>query len=123
MKNITAYVENYKDKTFDEMPFNRVDALILSQFAYFKLNGFVPEVGTFVPPVSLSQIASSDKVADLFTDERYRKANRLTWHEKCDAKTMVLVRSEINLYFQHSGGCAECKRRDSAGAEDGGFDE
>lgn len=75
MKNITAYVENYKDRTFDEMPFNRVDALILSQFAYFKLNGFVPEVGTFVPPVSLSQIASSDKAADLFTDERYRKAN------------------------------------------------
>lgn len=55
--------------------------------------------------------------------KKYRKANRLTWHEKCDAKTMVLVRSEINLYFQHSGGCAECKRRDSVGTEDGGFDE
>jgi len=55
--------------------------------------------------------------------KKYRKANRLTWHEKCDTKTMVLVRSEINLYFQHSGGCAECKRRDSVGAEDGGFDE
>lgn len=55
--------------------------------------------------------------------KKYRKANRLTWHEKCDARTMVLVRREINLYFRHSGGCAECKRRDSVGAEDGGFDE
>ncbi len=55
--------------------------------------------------------------------KKYRKANNLTWHEKCDAKTMVLVRSEINKYFQHSGGCAECKRRDSAGEDEGGFDE
>lgn len=55
--------------------------------------------------------------------KKYRRANRLTWHEKCDTKTMVLVRSEINLYFQHSGGCAECRRRDSVGVEDGGFDE
>ena len=55
--------------------------------------------------------------------KKYRKANNLTWHEKCDARTMVLVRREINLYFQHSGGCAECKKRDSVGAEDGGFDE
>ena len=39
----------------------------------------------------------------------YRKANRLTWHEKCDTETMVLVRFEINLFFKHSGGCSECK--------------
>ena len=42
----------------------------------------------------------------------YRKANRLTWHEKCDTKTMVLVRQEINAFFKHSGGCSECRIRD-----------
>lgn len=52
----------------------------------------------------------------------YRKANGLTWHEKCDTETMVLVRSEINLYFKHRGGCSECRMRD-AGQNGGGFDE
>ena len=37
----------------------------------------------------------------------YRHVNKLTWHEKCDTETMVLVESEINLYFKHSGGCSE----------------
>lgn len=53
----------------------------------------------------------------------YRKANRLTWHEKCDTKTMVLVRFEINMFFRHSGGCSECRTRDSITDNGGGFDE
>lgn len=53
----------------------------------------------------------------------YRKANKLTWHEKCDTETMVLVRFEINLFFKHSGGCSECRVRDAAGTDGGGFDE
>lgn len=53
---------------------------------------------------------------------KYRKANKLTWHEKCDTKTMVLVRTEINDFFKHSGGCAECQKRDAE--QNGGcFDE
>ena len=60
-----------------------------------------------------------------WTDEDiydYRKNHRLTWHEKCDTKTMVLVRTEINAFFTHTGGCFECKTRDGA-SDDGGFDE
>ena len=52
----------------------------------------------------------------------YRKANGLTWHEKCDTETMVMVRSEINAYFKHVGGCSECRLRDLS-ADEGGFDE
>lgn len=52
----------------------------------------------------------------------YRKANKLTWHEKCDTKTMVLVRSEINAFFKHIGGCSECRLRDAGNGEDE-FDE
>ena len=52
----------------------------------------------------------------------YRKSNGLTWHEKCDTETMVLVKSEINAYFKHVGGCSECRLRDASGDE-GGFDE
>ena len=53
----------------------------------------------------------------------YRRANGLTWHEKCDTETMVLVKSEINAYFKHSGGCSECRTRDAASGNEGGFDE
>lgn len=52
--------------------------------------------------------------------EKYRKNNNLSWHERCDKKTMDLVPSEIHSKFGHLGGCAECKARDSIG---GGFDE
>ena len=63
---------------------------------------------------------------DDWTDEdvkNYRTANRLTWHEKCDTKTMVLVRREINEYFKHSGGCAECRERDGGVNAEDEFDE
>lgn len=53
----------------------------------------------------------------------YRKKNRLTWHEKCDMETIVLVRTEINQFFRHIGGCSECRLRDSIGDVGGGFDE
>lgn len=52
----------------------------------------------------------------------YRKNNNLTWHEKCDTITMVLVRSEINAYFKHIGGVSECRMRDSNN-NGGYFDE
>ncbi|MBR1764620.1 MAG: HNH endonuclease [Ruminococcus sp.] len=52
----------------------------------------------------------------------YRQSNRLTWHEKCDTKTMVMVRREINEYFKHIGGVSECRVRDG-GIKDGGFDD
>ena len=52
----------------------------------------------------------------------YRQAHGLTWHEKCDTETMVMVRREINAYFKHVGGCSECRLRDSS-VDEGGFDE
>ncbi len=73
MKNIIDYIDRYGSLTFAEKPFNKVDALILSQFSYFKLDGFVPEVGTFEDPVTIKSISESDGVESLFTDERYRK--------------------------------------------------
>lgn len=44
--------------------------------------------------------------------KKYRKLNGLTWHEKCDTETMVLVKIEINSFFSHSGGCSACGKRD-----------
>ena len=53
----------------------------------------------------------------------YRKANNLTWHERCDTKTMDLVRTEIHDFFKHTGGVYECKARDNNGVSGGKFDE
>lgn len=53
----------------------------------------------------------------------YRADNGLTWHEKCDTKTMVLVKNEINTYFTHLGGCSECRLRDAAKNGEVKFDE
>ena len=75
MKNIIDYIGNYGGLSFAEKEFNKVDALILSQFSYLKFEGLVPEVGTFLPSVSVRDIAGNDKAADLFADERYAKQN------------------------------------------------
>ena len=50
----------------------------------------------------------------------YRKAHKLTWHERCDLKTMDLVPTKIHTYFRHSGGVAEYKAKNGIG---GKFDE
>lgn len=55
--------------------------------------------------------------------EEYRKQNKLTWHEKCDTRTMILVPRAIHEFFKHSGGCAECKTRDASLNDGGDFDE
>jgi len=40
----------------------------------------------------------------------YRVSNNLTWHEMNDVKTMQLVPTEINSFFDHLGGVSEAKR-------------
>ena len=72
----------------------------------------------------------NDKARDGRTDwtdedvDKWRKENKLSWHECCDTKTMHLVSQDIHgdatSVFPHLGGVAECKARDSIG---GGFDE
>ena len=47
--------------------------------------------------------------------EEYRTSNGLTWHERCDRKTMDLVPTKIHDYFKHSGGVAEFKAKERIG--------
>ncbi len=75
MNNIIDYTLRYGSKSFSEKPFNKVDALILSQFSYFKLDGMVPSVGTYKEGVTIADISRREDRDELFTDERYRKNN------------------------------------------------
>lgn len=53
----------------------------------------------------------------------WRRENRCSWHERCDMRTMDLVSWDIHNYFGHYGGVSECKVRDAADINGGGFDE
>ena len=55
--------------------------------------------------------------------EKWREANGYSWHERNDMKTCDLVPTEVNDYFGHLGGVAECKKRDATQNNGGDFDE
>lgn len=42
----------------------------------------------------------------------FRRENELSWHERCDRKSMDLVPQNIHAFFSHSGGVAECRAYD-----------
>ena len=61
-----------------------------------------------------------------WTDESvydYRRQNKLEWHERCDAKTMDLIKHDIHDFFKHTGGVYECKTRDGAETTGGKYDK
>lgn len=43
----------------------------------------------------------------------WRQENGYSWHERNDMKTCDLVQTQVNDYFGHLGGVAECKKRDA----------
>ncbi|MBR2403161.1 MAG: DUF2974 domain-containing protein [Lachnospiraceae bacterium] len=77
MGNIVSYLEEFGDKTFKEMPFQEVDALVLSQFSYLKFDGLVPKLTDNTQGISLAQMTEQMDEAVVFADERYEKENRL----------------------------------------------
>ncbi len=78
MGNIITYVEQYKDVDFEELPFHEVDALVLSQFIYMKLDGLVPhhQDKDRIEPLRLCHMAALMDEEKVFIDKRYEKDNR-----------------------------------------------
>ncbi|MCR5672547.1 MAG: DUF2974 domain-containing protein [Lachnospiraceae bacterium] len=99
MGNIIDYIEKYGAASFEEKPFNKVDALILSQFSYLKLGGKVPGIGTMEDGITIRALSEDENVADLFTDERYRKNNTELFEAMAASKRFGNVRLDhyINL--------------------------
>ncbi len=77
MRNIVSYLEEYGHLTFGEMPFNEVDALVLSQFSYLKWKGMVPRPADEKEAISLATMKKTMDETVVFSDERYEKNNRL----------------------------------------------
>lgn len=49
MSTMKDYIEHYKDISFEEIPFNEVDNLILAQLSYFEFTGIVPNDKGMIP--------------------------------------------------------------------------
>ena len=73
---ILTYLKEQGGKSFQDLPFNEVDALILCQFSYLKFDGLVPGIDMSAPGVVLRELASHPDRETLFSDERYEKVNR-----------------------------------------------
>lgn len=77
MNNITDYVKQYGKFTINELPFNEVDSLVLSQFSYLKFDGLIPVSTKEDVSITLEQLSGKKKSdKKLFLDERYEKVNR-----------------------------------------------
>ena len=76
MDTILEYIERYSDCTFEEMPFNDVDSLILCQLAYLKFDGIVPSVNSLEDSVVLKDLPQMEGYERIFSDVRNEKPNR-----------------------------------------------
>ena len=105
----------------------KISAMSENRENYCDING-IPQLGNFTQAdIECARLWNSigfDEYNEWSGRDvlEYRKKNKLSWHEKCDTETMVLVRTEINDFFKHSGGCSECRVRDKNN-DGGGFDE
>lgn len=75
MSHIVSYIKRQQECTFQDVSFNEVDALVLSQFIYLKLDGLIPTISEKKESVYLYEIANGMDYEKVFMDERYRKDN------------------------------------------------
>ena len=73
MGHIISYVKRQKENSFLELPFNEVDALILSQFIYLKLDNLIPTPSEKKPGVYLYEITNRMNYDKVFEDKRYAR--------------------------------------------------
>lgn len=92
MSHIVSYVKRNQESTFETVPFNEVDALVLSQFIYLKLDGVIPSVSEKKEAVYLYEIADNLDYEKVFMDERYRKDNKELFETMLESKRFRRMR-------------------------------
>lgn len=97
MMSIIDYIRKYGQFDYDELPFNNVDALILSQFSYFKFDGLLPEVGQNLPNVTVSQLSKMPDAQMMFADKRWEKNNRALFEAMSNNRRFSFLR--LNHYI------------------------
>lgn len=88
--NIVEYVHSYGYFDFKALPFNAVDALVLAQFVYLKMEALLPVMvpGESVShkAVTLGQIYGDPEVEQLFSDVRFEADNRALFYNMCESR-------------------------------------
>ncbi|MBR4719905.1 MAG: DUF2974 domain-containing protein [Lachnospiraceae bacterium] len=73
MGNITDYIIEYGNKTLDELPFNEVDSLVLSQFSYLKFDKLLETAGH---SLTVGELKDNPEYEKLYADARFEGVNR-----------------------------------------------
>ena len=84
--NIIEYVHSYGFFDFEALPFSAVDALVLAQFVYIKIDGLVDGVKADSNPVTLKEMAQHPEAERLFADTRFEENNRALFYAMCESK-------------------------------------
>lgn len=70
MANVIEYVKYYRNKSFKEVPFNEVDALIFASLSYINFNGFMNKL-----PQSINELATT--FFNKMTPEKIKKTAKI----------------------------------------------
>lgn len=87
--NIVEYVHSYGYFDFKALPFSAVDALVLAQFVYLKMESLLPVMMPDQPPchkaVTLREMKDDPEVEQLFADSRFEANNRALFYNMCES--------------------------------------
>ncbi len=84
--NIIDYVYTYGFFDFMALPFGAVDALVLAQFAYLKVDGLVDTVKPDARPITLAELNEHPDREKLFADPRWETQNRALFENMCNCR-------------------------------------
>ena len=93
---IIDYVKECGSRTWEALPLNDVDSLVLCQFSYLKFDGMVPGLKENKASVTLEEIYAHADYEKLYADERYEKDNRALFEAMLQSKRYRNLR--LNCY-------------------------
>ena len=105
MSHIVSYLKRQKEYSFSDKPFNEVDALILSQFVYLKLDNLIPNTSEKKEWVYLYDISNRMNYDKVFEDKRYAKDNKALLKAMVESRRYRNMR--LNYFSQITSVAAE----------------
>lgn len=93
--SIIDYVLFNANRDFDEIPFNKIDALIFSQLSYLNYTGIVEDTRSESKGVYLHEIAEHEKFSDIFTLPRTAENNTKLFNAVAYSKRYGKVRAKF----------------------------
>lgn len=92
LHSIIDYALFHANKSFDEVPFNKIDALIFAQFSYLNFTGIVEDTRSDLKGVYLHEIAEHKNFQNIFTLPRTVENNTKLFNAVAYSKRYGKVR-------------------------------